>query len=228
MKIPVWLLNDKLIKAATAKLFISAQINYYHEVSGKSAKGFGKLRRQIWCCGVLRGAWWMPGKGNNLISLLKSAQRCWRPGIDINLILKSQGGEGKFQRCLHQAPEGIQWITGKMQPPRINHLVTHPRLRPQRFWFCYWCCNLRIVIKETQEMQKIKWHLGLEHKLKPAGVGKWVLSLPHTGFHPLRKHQSDLRLHNILPPLFPGIKPKSNCSHQSFVVWMGEHRSLIL
>lgn len=52
MKIPVWLLNYNLIKAATAKLFISAQINYSHEISGKSAKGFGKIRRQIWCCGV--------------------------------------------------------------------------------------------------------------------------------------------------------------------------------
>lgn len=39
MKIPVWLLNYNLIKAATAKLCISAQINYSLEISGKSAKG---------------------------------------------------------------------------------------------------------------------------------------------------------------------------------------------
>lgn len=68
----------------------------------------------------------MPGKGKNLIiSLLKSAQRCWRLGIDINLILRSQGLEGKFLRCLHWALErSIQWIRGKMGPHRINHLLT--------------------------------------------------------------------------------------------------------
>lgn len=44
------------------------------------------IRRQIWCCGVWRGVWSMPGKGKNRISLVKSAQRCWRLSIDINLI----------------------------------------------------------------------------------------------------------------------------------------------
>lgn len=174
MKIPVWLLNYNLIKAATAKLFISAQINYNHEISGKSAKGFGRTRRQIWCCGVQR---WMPGKDKNLISLLKSAQRCWRIGIYINSILKSQ--EGSIQR-----------IRGKMGPHRNKPQVETPKVL--------------VLLLMLQPENCYQGNPGNEeNQVVPPGFGaqtgnfwgwaKGVLCLPHTGFHPLRKHHRDLR-----------------------------------
>lgn len=178
MKIPVWLLNYNLIKSATAKLFISAQINYHHEIPGKSAKGFGRIRRQIWCCGVKRGVWWMPGKGKNLISLLKSAQKCWRVDIYINLILQSQGLEGKFLRCFHQAPEGsIQWIREKTGPHRTNHLVTNPK----GFGFVAVVATWELWVRKPRKCRKSSGATWVwRTNLKLQGWGKGVPSLPHT------------------------------------------------
>lgn len=160
----------------------------------------------------------------NLISLLKSAQRCWKLGIYINLILKSQGPEGNF----FSASTGGINTANKRENEASQNKSSGNTAQIE---------NSKVLVLLLM-LQPENCHQGnpgnVENQVEPLGFGAQNCRGGERGACPcltqvfILSGRTRVIWGFTVFYQFPGIKPKFNCSHQTFVVGMWEQRSLIL